>query len=50
LQFKYANFWEIVMMLMGLLMAMATGLAQPLNILVFGETINKFIGTLKLVR
>ena len=43
MQFRFADPWDIVMILLGTLMAVAAGVARPANILLFGEIINQFV-------
>ena len=43
MQFRFADPWDIVMILLGTLMAVAAGVGRPGHILFFGEVINQFV-------
>lgn len=43
LQFRYANCWDILMILVGVVAAIAAGVALPGHMLLFGQVINQFV-------
>ena len=43
IQFRFADLWDMLMIALGTLMAVAAGLVRPGNILLFGELINQFV-------
>ena len=43
MQFRYADVWDVLMILVGIVAAIASGLALPGHMLLFGGVINQFV-------
>ena len=43
MQFRYADVWDVLMILVGIVAAIASGLARPGHMLLFGRAINQFV-------
>lgn len=43
MQFQYADVWDILMILIGIVAAIASGIALPGHMLLFGGAINQFV-------